>query len=307
MRIKNSELQAVLTAVEEDLQKAFEAEKATLLKADGKPPDDEPASASEGPVSADTSTPASSPSSESAPASPAADAPGPEAAASAPAAPGMDGSAPMDPAAQQGDQLTLEALQAEYAQLPPEELDMHIQAALAAKEALMASAPGADGSAAPMASPAASAPAASPAPAMKAEIKSHDKASGGQDGSFPAIEKSEKAIASLETLVKSQEETIKKAQELIKSQAEDIDNLAKAMKTYMERPERKAVTGISYLKKAEVAPSAPEQKEFTPAEAKERLKEIIPTLSKAEREVVMDFYEGKVKVDKLTPILEKVK
>jgi hypothetical protein len=321
MRIKDTELKAVLAAIEDDLNKAFESKKEDLLaKAAGDKPDDAPAEASDSdPASAssaapDTSAPASAP---------------PDAAASAPADAGAPppGAAPADPAAPQEAPLTPEALQAEYSQLAPEELDMHIKAALAAKEALMASAAPAgmpaDASAAP-ASPAGSPPAGPPAPpaaspapgappdAMKAEITSQKKAQGGHDGAFPAIKggadggKGGRFTGTPASITTKSEEQLE-LEKLVKSQAEDIENLTKAVKMVLERPERKAVTSIAYLNKSEPVVPAEVKKVFTPAEARAKLNDLIPTLTKSEREIVHDFYAGKVDASKLAPILDKAK
>lgn len=310
-KIKDSDLKQVIAALEADLNEAFEGSKASLVKAEG---DDEKKGP---PESSDDS--ASPPASDSA--SPAADAPpGDSAGGSAPPSPEMAGaSAPApqaDPAApQQGDQpLTPEALQAEYAQLPPEELDMHIQAALAAKEALAASAgagaggpPGASPAGAPPAGPAGGMPppGASPSPdassqmmppAMKQEMSSHKKANGG-------MIKSEDIRAELDAIKAAHAAEIA---DLQKSYKEDVENLTKAITLVVERPERKAVTSISYLKKTETAPEAP-AKTFSPAEVKAKLNELIPSLSKSERNLILDYYSGKVKIDALTSIVEKIK
>jgi hypothetical protein len=309
-KIKDSDLKSVIAALEADLNEAFEASKGSLVKAEG----DEPKEPSE--PSDDSASP---PASDSA--SPASDAPpGADASASAPPGDMAGASAPApqaDPAApQQGDQpLTPEALQAEYAQLPPEELDMHIQAAIAAKEALAASAgAGAAGGAPaggmpPGASPGGPPPAAAGAspspspdqqmmpPAMKKEMSSHKQANGG--------------MVKSEVDFKAELAAIKNAQAaeiaaLQKSYKEDVENLTKAITMVVERPERKAVTGISYLKKTESASSAP-TKAFSPAEAKAKLNELIPSLSKSERGLILDFYSGKVKVDALASIFDKIK
>ena len=155
---------------------------------------------------------------------------------------------------------------------------MHIQAALAAKEALSAS-PGGPGAAPPpppsaAASPGADLPPVSPGPgpAMKSE----------------------------------QDPRVKELESLVKSQAEDIANLTKAVTMVLEQPKRRAVTSVSYLKKTE---SAPEQAPvaFTPAQARAKLSAALPSLSKAELELVKGFYTGAVKAEALAPIFDKLK
>lgn len=134
-------------------------------------------------------------------------------------------------------------------------------------------------------------------PAMKKEMSSHKQANGG--------------MVKSEIDFKAELAAIKNAQAaeiaaLQKSYKEDVENLTKAITMVVERPERKAVTGISYLKKTESAPSAP-TKAFSPAEAKAKLNELIPSLSKSERGLILDFYSGKVKVDALASIFDKIK
>lgn len=319
-KIKDAELRSVLSALEADLSHAFEAVKPRLLKADDGSQDDKapPAEASDdsaSPPADDASTPPP----------PAMDAP----PASAPPAPPMappggappDAAAPapgQDPAAEAS--LTPEALQAEYAQLAPEELDMHLQAAMAAKQALAAaSAPPTAPGMAPPASPAPAAPDVSAPPALKAEKSAsavagtpgtHDKANGGQtkvgksetDGKFEALQATVVVLQS--ALKKSQDD----AAAIAKSNKEDIEAVTKAVTMVLERPERKAVTGMSqieYVKKSEPAVVAAPKKDFTAAEAKEKLIELIPKLSKSERDLVVKFNVGMAKIDEIAPILEK--
>jgi len=318
-KIKDSELKAVLASLEADLNQAFEASKETLLaKAAGdKSPDDSAATpapdASPSPspeASDDVSAPG--PTGSPGPSAP----PAPDASAS-PAAPPMDAapSPSADPAAAgAGDApLSPEALQAEYSQLSPEELDMHIKAALAAKEALMGAAGGPPGAGAPMASPSA-APDASPAapmsapdapPAMKAEaqmVSTEAQANGGKIAKSEADLATAAKLAELENLVKAQAA-------VIKSQSEDVENLTKGIKMVSEKlstPVRKAVTGIAYLNKSEEKTVAP-AREFSAAEVREKIKAIVPSLSKSERDLVVRFYSGRATAADMTPILEKVK
>lgn len=293
-QIKDSDLKQVISALETELDAAFQQTKATLVKAEG---DDE----KKGPPAEASDDSASPPASDSA---------SPE--APSPAGPPADAAGSAAPQADQA--LTPEALQAEYAQLPPEELDMHIQAALAAKEALNAAASAGQMGAAPGAAPAG--PGASPSPggapppmAMKQELSSgHKKANGG-------MVKSEDLLALVKAEMKAEMKTeldaLKKAhaaelEAVKKAAAEDVEALSKAIQTVAERPERKAVTGISYFKKSEAAPVQP-AKTYSPAEAKAKLNELIPTLSKSERNLILDYYSGKVKVDALAPIFDKIK
>lgn len=329
MRIKDTELKAVIAALEADLSSAFEASKATLMKADDeKSPPAESTDDSAMPPE-ESSTEESSPKSASlAPeGSPGMEAsskmgegspgmedegsvPPSESPASAASAPESAESAPADPAAEGSDaHLTPEMLQAEYAQLSPEELEMHLQAAMAAKESLAASA-GAGAGAPPAASPgaAASAPGMAgkmPPPAMKKEPAEHHGHKDQMDkSSYGKMGKSESGdvLAAL----KAEVDMLKKSLEAKdKVYAEDVENLSKAVKMVLEAPQRKAVTSISYLSKGETPVANESAKEFSPAEARAKLNELIPTLSKSERQLVLDFYSGKVSATKLAPLFEK--
>jgi len=337
---KDEELRSVIAEMAEQLEGAWQTSKQELLakavpeESDDKAPVD--------PSSSDSSAPASDPATAG---------PGPD-AGDASAAPASDASAPAsaDPAADAAP-LTPEALQAEYSQLAPEELDMHIKAALAAKEALAASA----SAVAPDA-----ASAGAPPMAMKAEIGGHETSEsavsedtvdkgewsesssssvgkaeiGGHETSESAVsedtvdkgEMSESSSSSSSVgkaelisshkkasggqMVKKSEKAvdprdakIAELESLVKTQAGDIQNLTSAVKMVLERPERKAITTIAALSKHE----APDQgkKEFTAAEAREYITSLAPRLNKAERELMFDFYGGKVKADKLAPIFEK--
>lgn len=286
MKIKDNELREVLSAIESDLNKAFDLSKDSLLAKAA--PEDEKEAPPEGSESAAGDASASAPAESPAPELP----PG-DASASASPAPEMSDSAPQapqDPAADAAP-LTPEALQAEYSQLAPEELDMHIKAALAAKEALAASAaPAPDQSAPPM--PPESAPAMPPAapPAMKAEIKPE-----GNGGEMKPVKKSEPEVD-------PRDEKLQALEAVIKSQNEDIAALTKAVTMVLERPERKAVTSVAFLGKSE-----PEAKPVSASEARAKLNSLIPSLSKSERDLVLDFYAGRVGVDKLATILDKAK
>jgi hypothetical protein len=273
-------VQEILAEVEADLAKAYEESQDLLAKAAGDEQMPEEGSSPAPEASSSPSTPAeasSSGSNGSAFEAPSASALAPEASSSSSAegSSGSEkGSAPeMAPegheeAPEEGGEMTPEALQAEYSKLPPEELDMHIQAALAAKAALSGQAPA---GAPPVAAPEA-APPAMPPMAMKSE------ASASQEG-------------------------LSKAEDKIKSLEEDIQNLTKALKMVVEQPVRKAITSVAYMAKSE------EVKEVTPAMAHAKLKELSarPDLKKSERQLIMDFYEGRIKADKLAPLFESYK
>lgn len=321
-KIKDAELRAVLAALETDLNTAFEAAKPGLLaKADDgsekkdAPPSESTDDSASPPADDGSAAPSSPPAPPTAPASavPPAGSPAGSPPPGAPASPAPAG----DPAAAGAEaSLTPEALQAEYAQLSPEELDMHLQAAMAAKEALAASAApaGMPGGAPP--APAASPAAGAPPPAMKSEAgatgtggtpSTHAKANGGQEKEVKKSEPDYQALLTqVATLQKSLDDAKAATAAAEKSYAEDVQNLTKAVTLVLERPERKAITGVSqieYIKKSE-AP-AEVKKTFTPAEAKAKLTELIPVLSKSERDLLVRVTTGMAKFEELQPVLDK--
>lgn len=302
LKIKESELKDILAEVAEDLAKAFKSTEDKLAKAepiakdDGPPQEDESPEASSAPAEgSEGSEPSAPPADASAPPAPPADA---SAAPSPDASPAPEG---MDPAADQAAALTPEALQAEYSKLAPEELDMHIKAALAAKAAV-AGAPDAGGLPPPDASAApamdASAPPAAPPapPAMKAELPPSPERKGKD--SIDSIAKSE-----FEALNKKQNDEIEGLKAMIKSQADEIETLVKIAKHIVEQPLRKAVTSVAHLPKVE------EKKELTAAAIHARLKTLSAKsdLKKSDRQLINDFYDGRVKADKLAPLFEDYK
>lgn len=289
------EIAAVLQEVQSEFAKAETEAVAALRKADeGSEPKPEPKeseSASGAPGGEDSSSPALDPTGD-----PAADASSGAPAGGPPAGPAA-GAPPADPAAQQPG-LTPEALQAEYAQLPPEELDMHIQAALAAKEALAATAAPAAGPAAgaPPAGPAAGAPPPSAPPAGppdpmamgKEELRINKEANGGKI--TEGVKKSEDLIAQLAALVKSQQE--------------DIENLSKAVKIVLETPVRKSVLSFSEvateMKKSE--PTAPKSRK----DVDDFIKSNAHRMTKSERDLWLDYVNNKVPATKLAPMLDRL-
>lgn len=288
------ELAAIVQELDADLKKGEAEAAASLKKEEGKPPE-----------KSDSSSPAD----DAASAAPA-DAPAPDASAppaggppdaSAGAPPDASAAPGGDPAAQQGAQLTPEALQAEYSQLSPEELDMHLQAAMAAKEALAASAgpaagappmapPGAPAGAPPMAPPAMGPPDASasaggpPPPPMMGktgkDMNINKEATGGK------ISKSEEALTAL-----------------VKSQSEDIEILTKAVKTILETPVRKSVASIV---DAGVPFQKTEVKTLARRDVDNFIKDNASKMTKSERDLWLDFVDKKVGPEKLAPMLERL-
>jgi len=288
------EIASVLAEIDSDLKKAESEAVAALKKADegaSEPEPKEPAAAE------DSSSPAS-PASDAPPSAPSA-AGGADAPAGPPDAGAPAGTPPAgDPGQEQG--LTPEALQAEYAQLPPEELDMHIQAAMAAKEAMAAAAgPAAGGmppAGAPPAGPAGAPPAGGmppeasepPMPPMgKADLKINKEANGG------------KITGGVK---KSEDDSVQKLTALVKSQQEDIENLTKAIRSVLEAPVRKSVSALSEvggLKKSEDAPK-------TRRDVDEFIKANAEKMTKSERDLWLDFVANKVPAAKLAPMLDRL-
>lgn len=281
------EIVNIVKDLDAELKKSAAEAATQLKKAEGDKPDE------------DTSSPAPDASASSPADSASAPAPTSDPAASAtPPAPADASAAPADPAQDQGP-LTPEALQAEYAQLDPQSLDMHIQAALAAKEALSAtSAGGAPGAAGPVGGPPApDASAAPPMAAAKGEINMNKEAQGD-------LGKSQKEFEELKSLLKAQAEEIKSLKasqdELKKSQSEDAEALTKAVKLVLETPRQRAVTSISDLKKNE----APKKVEYK--DAHELIKANVSKMTKAERELWLDFTSKKIPASKLENMLERL-
>ena len=289
------EIAGVLAELEQDLKKSASEIEASLAKADGPIPEDDAASAAGG---EDSTSPA-----PDAGASAPVDAP-PDASAGGMPPPDA-GAAPADPAAAAGGQpLTPEALQAEYSQLPPEELDMHIQAALAAKEALQASAAPAPGAGMPpppgaapgaMPPPDASAGGMPPPPMGKEELKINSENTGGK------ISKSEEIIAAVLAKFETKLGSILAAQD--KSNKEDIENLTKAMTIVLETPVRRAVTSLAdvggSLKKNEPT-------EMSRKQVDEFISQNASKMTKSERDLWLDFVDNKVPAAKLVPMLERL-
>jgi hypothetical protein len=300
MAIKKSEIVSVLAEIEADLQKAV-AEKTVQLKKAAEDQEGGEDESFDGPASPPAAEDSGSPAAEASQS-----APPPESASPAGPPPGEAGGAPADPAA--GGQLDPAALQAEYAQLPPEELDMHIQAALAAKEALTGAAggpPGASPGGMPPAGPPAGGPpgmegsAPPPGMAMKNELKVSKEAIGGK------VSKSEDAAGKL---IEDQAALIKSLQAevegLKKSFSEDVDNLAKAMTKVIEQPLRKAVTSLTDVNFVNKTPA--EARQYSKEEVMRLVGDNASRLTKGEREDFLGFIDNRVPAAKLAPMLERL-
>lgn len=321
LKIKESELKDILAEVAEDLAKAFDSEKTKLSKADGEaPPKEEPAE--------DTSGGPPAEGSEGSDAPPAADASASAPGAESPA-PGPDASpAPqgVDPAADQAAALTPEALQAEYGKLSPEELDMHIKAALAAKAVVAGGMPpdaggampppdmsaGAPAGAPPMppaASPSPAGPPGLPPPPPQAPLMQSEK--GEQIAPSPE-RKGERSIDSLgksefQAFTKAQNDKVAALEALVKNQHGEIEALTKIAKLIVEQPLRKAITTVAYQPRSEEPKK--ELKDLNKTSFTAHLSKLSarPDLKKADRQLINDYFDGVVKVEALAPLFEDYK
>lgn len=221
-----------------------------------------------------------------------------------------------DPAA--GGDASPEALQAEYAKLPPEELKMHF---LACKAALMAVMGGGAGDGAPPAGPEASAPPAPPAPAASAPpAPPMGKKEFGGDGSGKVkagkMAKSEDFMALEQRLAKMEEkgaevEDLKKA---VAAKDETIANLEKKMvevvtgfkKIIDKTAVRKSISGVTYAAKAGApAPGTVDLSALRKSDVVKKLTEVTasPTLSKADRDLINSYVAGSVGVEAVAKFL----
>lgn len=267
MKANKQDIAALLATVEAELVKAHELNKAQLLKADddelqGRPPLDQDSppeqEASDSPMPPPDAAP------EAPPAEPEM---GNEAPPEAPPAePGMGEEGQEAP-------LSPEALQAAYAELPPEELDMHIQAAMAAKEAMGAA-------------PAGAPPQAPEAPpALKADDSDKEESSSKEESSMSKSE-----IQSLKA----------EMEEMKKNHEQTLATLTKAVTVVLERPERKAVTSIAFLGKSEEADQT-----VNPQDVRAKLRPHLASLTKSELSAVSDFYVTGKGFEAVAPIVLK--
>lgn len=214
LKLTDNEINSLLDEVVLDLNKSFTEVKERLAKAEDKKEESKEESKEmekAAPPMKEESSPGQPGTEESSPI-PSGESPAPEASSPPAETEPADSNPEMDPAQEMGGELTPEALQAEYEKLPPEELQMHLQACQAALAKL---APPAE--MAPVAAPEAQPEMAPPAPAMKSDSTVSD-------------------------LAKAEIDSLK----------EDIEILTKTVKTLVETPVRKAITSMDELSKEEV-------------------------------------------------------
>lgn len=254
LKLNDKQLNSLLDEVASDLNKSFGSAKDKLSKAEGAEM-----------VKDENSQPDLSAPEESSPVPESSEAPPPD--MSAPVAPDQS-AAPQDPAQEMGGQLTPEALQAEYEKLPPEELQMHMQACQAAL-AKLSGGMGPDQSAPP-------APEAAPAPDM-----------GAGAPPMGAMKSENEAL----TLAKKETELVKAEVASIK---EDLEIAVKTLRTLIETPVRKAITSISDLPKVEQNQEA--KVSYSNDEFWAKLKEVAKRsdLKKSDKKLITDIYDRRV-------------
>lgn len=289
MKISSNELRAILEEVEAELEPLLRSEKDRLSKAVGDEMSTSASSAS--PMGQEASK---SPGRDMLPEEKSGGSAGEESPAMSPGgeeAPGAEASAG-EGAGEAGAEGQVEALAAEYAKLPPEELEMHLMALQAAMQKLGGGAEGSAGGS-PAGSPPA-APGAEASPAMKKEMsaKATEKSPKGVEKSYTKKEKSAKEES-------TKEESSEKSSPMSKSELDalnaKVDVALKAVE-FLTRPMRKAVTEAADM------PS----KVMTRAEVTEKLKSVTanPSLAKSDRTLVNEFYDGRVSLDKITHLLK---
>lgn len=309
IKFEKAQLDRMLAEVGSELSAMLQAERPALAKA---AQDDAPAEESEGSSGPAESSPPESADGGGPPppaegSAPPAEGSAPPAEASAP--PPAEGSAP--PAEQPGEiepAPTVEALQAEYAKLDPEQLKMHY---LACKSALMATMgaepappPGGPEGSAPPAPPAASPPPpGGAAPMAMAEMKGKQvHLSDGSGGEMEKGKMSKSEAAELEALKKR----VQDQEAQLQQQNDSLLQLAEVVAT----PIRKSVKGLSDLKFIDrtEAPAEP-AKPLNKAQVQDRLKSRIREgkLAKSDRELILQYNAGNVGVDKIQHLLADAK
>ena len=116
--------------------------------------------------------------------------------------------------------------------------------------------------------------------------------------------KTEAKESETETLLKSEIESVKKENEDLKK---NLESLVTAMNTFMTKkaPVRKAITDIEYIKKSEE--SQDEVKPMTKSEIDTILskKVVDPSLTRADREAINQFYLTNAGVEKIAHLLKQ--
>lgn len=288
-KIDTKELNKLLDQVAEDvtniLAKAEEDEAGEKL-AKASPGEEAPGEETPAGSSTEGSEPEGSP--DEGPEGSAGDQPPPE---------GASEGADQDPAA---DEVSgPEALQAEYAKLPIEELKLHVMAAHAALMQAVGDtgAEGAPQEGAPEGAPPEAAPGVSPEATQsmgKAEIKSCE-GNGGQIKSGGKMAKSEKS--DLEIRIETLEKSLTEKDATIADLEAKFGKAAEGLKTFVEKKLgvglRKSIAGVSF----DAKPGEREAAEFQPmakSEAVKKLNELTASkdLKKSDRELITSYVIG---------------
>jgi hypothetical protein len=279
--MNEADVLALVKEVSATLQ-TIAADPARLAKSDEGSASPKPEGSPEG--SPAPSAPGSAPMSEPPPSAPPSAPPAdPSAAAEPPpadaGAPGADAGAGAGP--------SFEELVTLYSQLPPEDFEAHAAAIQAAAQARSGAGAGPAGAGAPPAP--AGAPSAPPAPAPSAPMEPAFKSEDSK--------KLNDALKTIEDLKKSMGE-----------QKTVIEALGKVVTT----PQRRAVTGVTFIPMQKTEEPATSQKKFQDM-SKSELHEALKTMTagsemkKSERDLVTDFYLGKVERKALAVLFKDTK
>jgi hypothetical protein len=300
MAINQDKLNELLDQVSNDvltiLTKADETQPTTLKKAD--PGEETPGEQTPSGSSTEGSTPDNTDESSASNATPTAQssAPAPAADPAVSATPDQ-GSADTDPATDDG---SPEALQAEYAKLPVEELKLHVMAAHAAlMAAVSAGQPQGSASAQPpVAQPVQSASVApGSAPEDTQSMGKKEFGSEGNGGQVKAgkMAKSESAQKDLELKIEQLEKSVKERDEQLASVEARFNQAADGLVTFMNKQTglRKSISGISYDNK----PGNSVDNTFKPMAKSEALLKLnaltaSKDLKKSDRELINQYVLG---------------
>lgn len=295
LKVSDAELKGILHELETDLSKYLkDTQSAKLSKAreeDGSPspglsgsPSADPSasvapSAGEGAAAPDASPMGASP--EGAPPSEGGSEMPPEEAAEGEMPPEEGAPAEGDPAAEQG--IDPQALEAEYAQLPIEELKAHYLAAKSALFQMMGQGQQGAGAPPPAAGPSAGAPPMAPPAGPSAGAPPAFKAEMPSDGN-----------GKIEGFGKSEADDLRA----------QLATMAKVVNLLAGQPVQKAVTGLTYMGKSEPVEDTKvvlSQQEVT---AKLNVLTRDPSLKKSDRERITGYYEGTVNVSAIADLLK---
>jgi hypothetical protein len=325
-QIDENKLRSILDEVEAELGKLAKSDLAKARPGEATESEDKSDSSTTDPAGDNTSAASASPDAASAsPDASGSDDSGPPDASASPA--GDDGSAPppaaddgsgapdasaspdasADPAADQGP-IDPQALMAEYSKLSPEDQKLHY---MCLKQVLMqtlagagadagsaAGAPPPDASAAGAPPPAASAPAAGPPAA----------ASPPPDASAPAPALKAESGMSNDPKANGDLSKVKGGESLSKSEVDAAINAAvapliKAVKHVLEAPLRKSV---QFKADAPVAAPTVDVTQMSREQVRAQLREKLQTgtLSKSDKDLMIQYDMGKVKVDQIAHLLK---